>query len=128
PALEWFLIGASVFVGLGGIFVAYWFYIARPEIPARLAQRFPRAYQLLWNKYYVDEIYNALLINPGQRLAMFLWQIVDVKIIDGVANGIGRAFAATSRVLRVVQTGYARAYALAMLAGTVVVIGWLITR
>ncbi len=128
PLLEWVLIGASVAAGLIGIGVAYWFYIARPEIPARLAQRFSLVYKLLWNKYYVDEIYNALFINPGQRLAMFLWQIVDVKIIDGAANGIGRAFAAISRVLRAMQTGYARAYALAMLAGTVVVIGWLLMR
>ncbi|MBI3913493.1 MAG: NADH-quinone oxidoreductase subunit L [Chloroflexi bacterium] len=128
PALEWFLIAASVAVGLIGIGVAYWFYIARPEIPARLTQRFPRVYQLLWNKYYVDEIYSALFVQPGHRLAQFLWEFVDVKIIDGAANGIGRAFAATSRVLRAAQTGYARAYALAMLVGTVVVIAWLLMR
>jgi len=53
---------------------------------------------------------------------------VDVKIIDGAANGIGRAFAAANRALRALQTGYARAYALAMLAVTVAVIAWLLIR
>ncbi len=128
PMVEWLLMGASVVAGLVGIATAYWFYIARPETPARLGARFKSIYNLLWHKYYVDEIYSALFVRTGQRLALFLWEFVDVTIIDGAANGIGRAFAAISRVLRAMQTGYARAYALAMLAGTVVVIAWLILR
>ncbi len=125
---EWMLIGASVVAGLAGIGSAYWMYIARPEIPVNLAKQFNGVYTLLWNKYYVDEFYSAVFVEPGRRLAMFLWQVVDVQIIDGFANGLGRATAAFSRVLRDMQTGYARAYALVMLAGTVLVIGWLILK
>jgi NADH-quinone oxidoreductase subunit L len=128
PATEWLLIGASVAAGLIGIATAYWFYIARPEIPVNLAARFNGIYNLLWNKYWVDEICGWLFVDKGYRLAMFLWQIVDVQIIDGAANGLGRATASLSRVLRGWQTGYARAYALAMLIGTVAVIGWLMLR
>jgi NADH-quinone oxidoreductase subunit L len=128
PTTEWMLIGVSVLAGLLGIVVAYWFYIARPEIPVNLAARFNGIYTLLWNKYYVDEIYSALFVEPGRRLAMFLWQVVDMQVIDGFANGLGRGVAAASRVLRGMQTGYARAYALVMLIGTVVVIGWLILK
>ena len=125
---EWLLIAASVAVGLIGIGVAYWFYIASPEIPVNLAARFKSIYQLLWHKYYVDELYSALFVEPGRRLAMFLWQVIDVQIIDGFANGIARATAAVSGVLRSAQTGYARAYALLMLVGTVIVIGWMMLR
>jgi NADH-quinone oxidoreductase subunit L len=125
---EWLLIGASVVAGLLGIGVAYWFYIARPEIPVNLAKQFSGIYTLLWNKYYVDELYSALFVKPGRQLAMFLWQVVDVKIIDGFANGLGHAMAFVSRRLQGIQTGYARAYALMMLVGTVLVIGWLILK
>ena len=59
---------------------------------------------------------------------MFLWQVIDVGVIDGFANGIGTVTAALSRVARGLETGYARAYALMMLAGTVFVIGWLILK
>ncbi len=125
---EWMLIGASVAVGLIGIGVAYWFYIASPEIPVNLAAQFKGIYTLLWNKYYVDEFYSAVFVEPGRRLAMFLWQVIDVQVIDGFANGLGRAMASFSGALRGWQTGYARAYALLMLVGTVIVIGWLMLR
>jgi NADH-quinone oxidoreductase subunit L len=125
---EWGLIGASVAVGLIGIAVAYWFYIASPEIPVNLTKRFSGVYNVLWNKYWIDEIYSALFVEPGRRLAMFLWQGIDVQVIDGFANGLGRALASFSGVLRGWQTGYARAYALLMLVGTVIVIGWLMLR
>ena len=128
PTTEWMLIGASVLAGLLGIGVAYWFYIARPEIPVNLARRFSGIYNLLWHKYWIDEFYSWLFVDKGYRLAMFLWQIVDVKVIDGFANGLGSATASLSRIVRGWQTGYARAYALMMLIGTVIVLGWLILR
>jgi len=125
---EWMLISASVAVGLLGIATAFWFYQLRPEIPKNLAKRFGGVYNLLWHKYYVDEIYAWIFVKQGGKFAMFLWQTVDVKIIDGFANGLGHATASVSRVLRGWQTGYARAYALWMLIGTVIVLGWLILR
>ncbi len=128
PSMEWMLIGASVAVGLLGIATAFWFYQLRPEIPKNLAKRFSRIYNLLWHKYYVDEIYAWIFVKQGGKFAMFLWQTVDVKIIDGFANGLGQATASVSRVLRGWQTGYARAYALLMLIGTVMVLGWLMLK
>jgi NADH-quinone oxidoreductase subunit L len=125
---EWMLMGASVLVGLLGIALAFWFYQLRPEIPKNLAKQFSGIYNLLWNKYYVDQIYAWIFVEQGRKLAMFLWQVVDVQIIDGFANGLGRATASFSQVLRGWQTGYARAYALLMLIGTVIVLGWLILK
>ena len=125
PMTEIMLMGASVAVGLIGIAVAYWFYIASPEIPVKLAKQFNPIYQLLWHKYYVDEIYSFFTVKLGHRVATFFWQSVDVGIIDAIANGLGHATARLSHVLRGWQTGYARAYALLMLVGTVLVIGWL---
>lgn len=126
--IEWILMGVSVAAGFVGIGLAYWFYIVNPQVPVNLAKRFSGIYNLLLHKYWVDEIYNALFIEPGRRLALFLWQVVDVKIIDGAANGLARLVGAVSRGLSALQTGYARAYALAMLAATVLLLGWLILR
>lgn len=125
---EWLLIGASVAAGLGGIAIAYWFYIANPKIPVTLAARFSEVYNLLFHKYYVDEFYSWLFVENGRRLAMFLWEFIDVRVIDGTANGLASLFGALSRALRAIQTGYARAYALLMLIGTVLLLGWLILR
>lgn len=122
------LICASVFVGLLGIAIAFWFYQVSPQIPKNLAKQFSGVYNLLWNKYYVDQIYAWIFVDQGRKLAMFLWQVVDVQIIDGFANGLGRATASLSRVMHGWQSGYARAYALAMLIGTVIVIGWLMLK
>ncbi len=125
---EWMLIGASVAAGLIGIGVAYWFYIASPDIPKNLAKQFSGVYNLLWHKYYVDELYSAVFVEPGRKLAMFLWQVIDKQVIDGTANGLARTMGAISGVLRGWQSGYARAYALVMLAGVVIVIGWLMLK
>lgn len=125
---EWLLMGASVVAGFLGIGIACWFYIVNPQIPVNLAKRFSGIYSLLMHKYWVDEFYNAVLIEPGRRFAMFLWQFVDVKIIDGAANGLARLVGSVSHGLSRMQTGYARAYALIMLIGTVLLLGWLILR
>lgn len=125
---EWLLIGASVVAGLSGIVVAYWFYIVNPKIPMTLAARFNGVYNLLLHKYYVDEFYSWLFVENGRRLAMFLWEFIDVRVIDGTANGLASLFGTLSRALRTIQTGYARAYALLMLIGTVLLLGWLILR
>lgn len=125
---EWLLIGASVAAGFVGIGVAYWFYIANPQIPVNLAARFKGLYSLLLHKYYVDEFYSWLFVENGRRFAMFLWEYVDVRVIDGTANGLASLFGALSRGLCAIQTGYARAYALLMLIGTVLLLGWLILR
>jgi NADH-quinone oxidoreductase subunit L len=124
---ELLLIGASVAAGLAGIAVVL-VYVANPQIPVNLAVRFKSIYNLLLHKYYVDEFYSWLFVENGGRLAMFLWEFIDVRVIDASANGLARMFGAISRALRAIQTGYARVYALLMLIGTVLLLGWLILR
>jgi NADH-quinone oxidoreductase subunit L len=80
---------------------------------------------LLENKYYVDEVYNAALINPikaGSREG--LWKIFDVGVIDGIVNGLGRAVAELGRVVRYLQVGFVRSYAAIILIGALAVIGY----
>ncbi len=95
---EYGLIGASVLVALAGIWAAYQFYLKRPEIPERLAKTWPRLYRLLYNKYYVDQIYDALFVNRAKDLGNALGSF-DRGIIDGLGvNGAGWLTRCTSRV------------------------------
>jgi NADH-quinone oxidoreductase subunit L len=84
---------------------------------------------LLENKWYVDELYDATLINPIENTSRsFLWKIVDVKLIDGFVNGVAKAFSLLANGLRQTQTGFARNYAAVILMGAIIVIGYFALR
>jgi len=115
------LVAISVAAGVAGIGIAYLFYVAKPELPDRLASFLSAPYKLLLNKYFVDELYFAVVVNPvvaGSRT--LLWRGVDVGWIDGLVNGVGKAAAAVGGKLRRLQSGYIRSYAAWILAGAVV--------
>jgi NADH-quinone oxidoreductase subunit L len=81
--------------------------------------------KLLEEKYRVDEFYDETVVAPIEQTSRhFLWQVVDVKIIDGFVNGLARAFAGLAGVLRYTQTGFARNYAAVILVGAIIVIGY----
>jgi len=86
-----------------------------------------RAPKLLEDKYRVDEFYDATVVGPVEHLSRDgLWKIVDVKIIDGIVNGVARMFGALAGALRYTQTGFARNYAAVILFGAIIVIGYFI--
>jgi NADH-quinone oxidoreductase subunit L len=86
-----------------------------------------RAPKLLEDKYRVDEFYDATVVGPVENLSRDgLWKVVDVKIIDGLVNGVARLFAALAGALRYTQTGFARNYAAVILLGAIIVIGYFI--
>jgi NADH-quinone oxidoreductase subunit L len=91
------------------------------------AQRQAPWYQLLANKYGVDELYDRLFVEPGKRLAMFCWRSLDIRMVDGIVNGAGRFAEWLGHGIGRWQTGYVRHYGLTMLVGVVlIVIGCLI--
>jgi NADH-quinone oxidoreductase subunit L len=106
----------SVLIAAAGIGVGLAVFKKRPLL------QMPR---LLENKYYVDEVYNAALINPikvGSREG--LWKLMDVGVIDGIVNGLGRAVAEIGRVVRYLQFGFVRSYAAIILLGALAIIGY----
>jgi NADH-quinone oxidoreductase subunit L len=117
-----FLIGSATVVALSGIVAAYLVYGRPSPVADETAARAPGLYRLLWNKYYVDELYDALVIQPYVTLSRVFWQVVDSQIIDGAVNGIGELTRWTGSRVRRLQTGNVQAYALAMLAGAIAVI------
>jgi NADH-quinone oxidoreductase subunit L len=126
--LEWSLLAFSAVVALLGIGLAYWFYVANAELPARLAVSLKSIFTLLVHKYYVDEIYHALFVRPGWALARFLARAVDRGLIDGVIDGGAQWIARGGALLGRLQSGYIRHYALAMFLGVIVVVSYFYLR
>jgi NADH-quinone oxidoreductase subunit L len=109
--------------GLAGILLAYIMYVAQPAIPDRLASSLKGLYTLVYNKYFVDEIYDAAVVNPvvgGSRL--LLWKGMDAGIIDGAVNGIGERARNVGGALRMLQSGNVRSYATWVAFGAVLVV------
>jgi NADH-quinone oxidoreductase subunit L len=120
PALElWHaLSGWPVIVALLGLLLAWWLYIKNSNAPRRLAERLHGLYLLVFHKYYVDEIYAALIVRPLLWISTkVLWQGVDLGLIDGVVNGSARMARASGARLREMQSGNTRSYASWVLVG-----------
>jgi NADH-quinone oxidoreductase subunit L len=123
--LELSLMGLSALVALGGIALAAFLFLYRREVAAALADRFPGPYRLLLHKYYVDEVYDVAVVQPIRIVSEnALWRGVDARVIDGVVNGVGGLIHVGSEVLRRVQTGSIRAYAVSLVLGVVLILGY----
>ncbi|MBI2845023.1 MAG: NADH-quinone oxidoreductase subunit L [Chloroflexi bacterium] len=122
PLNEAALIILSVAAAGLGIFIAWLGYIRRGVDPKLVAARLGLVYRLVRNKYYVDEVYHALLIRPVWQAASVLATAVDQAGIDGVVNALGSIMQSAGRGLRRVQTGFVRSYALIFLVGVLLVL------
>jgi NADH-quinone oxidoreductase subunit L len=111
---------ASALLGLG---VAFWLYIRQPGKPEQLAKSMKPVYNTLLNKYYVDELYAAVIIKPLMWISTnVLWKGIDVAGIDGAVNGIASGAKDVGDVVRHTQSGNTRSYAVWVVIGALVVI------
>jgi NADH-quinone oxidoreductase subunit L len=124
--LEWILIGISIGVAFLGIIIAWAFYIKSPRIPEKLRTRFPLIYKLLYNKYYMDEIYNAAFVKPTVRGSEIIYDNFDLKIIDGAVNGTAKVTGSSGKILSYFQSGLIKDYALIFLLGVIIFLGYLL--
>jgi NADH-quinone oxidoreductase subunit L len=123
---EWLLILVSVAVALCGIYIAYVFYLKSPRTPHRIVARFPVLYKLLYNKYYVDEVYNAAFVKPLINGSQVVYDNFDLKVIDGTIDGTAAATGFAGRVLSLFQSGLVKDYALVLLLGVAIFLGYLL--
>jgi NADH-quinone oxidoreductase subunit L len=117
------LMAISTLAGVTGIAIAWLMYVAKPGMADAFVGGIKGLYTLVYNKYFVDEIYDATVVKPvvdGSREV--LWKGVDVGMIDGAANGVGERARDIGGVLRLLQSGDIRSYATWVLLGSVVVI------
>lgn len=117
----------SVVLALVGIGFAAYLYISKPSIPAQLAQSFPNVYQTLYNKWYIDEIYQVLFVNSTKKLSTWLWNFWDSRLIDNLGvDGTAQLIEWGSGHLRKIQFGYVKSYAFSIIIGVVFILGYLI--
>ena len=122
-SLEILLMVLSVLVGLAGIFIARLLYISKTDLPAKITARLSGLHRLVFNKYFIDELYETMLVKPGYFLSeKVFFRIVDAGIIDGIVNGLGITVRIFGTVIRLVQTGVVRTYALFIVFGVLFLI------
>jgi NADH-quinone oxidoreductase subunit L len=123
-SLERVLMIVSSVIALLGIAAALHLYLRRPGIPNTLVMRFPGLYQFLLHKGYVDELYDAALVQPVKALSEHVLWKGDARIIDRAVHGTGTLVVETGSAIRMIQTGSMRAYALSVLLGVVLIVGY----
>jgi NADH-quinone oxidoreductase subunit L len=116
----------SVAIALLGLLLAYRMYIKNPRLPDQLADRFQTPYALIGHKYWVDEIYDFLFVGPLIRFSLFLWRIFDDLVVDGAVNGVAAIVRGGSEALKYLQNGNIQTYALSILVGVVLIIGYFV--
>jgi len=123
------LMAVSVAAALGGIAIAAFFFLKNKRAAEEMANRFGGVHRVLEHKYYVDDIYDAAIVQPILIVSREgLWKILDVRVIDGAVNGVAEIVAGSSGLLRRFQTGSVRAYAQALLLGVVLILGYYLWR
>ncbi len=122
-AEEFRIMGISTTIAVTGLVIAFILYLKKTQLPLILAKNFSFIYNILFNKYYVDELYNLIIVRPTIFIArMVLVGFTDAKIIEGVVNGVPKLIGIFSGKLRRIQTGLTHHYGIMMAAGVVVII------
>jgi len=121
--LELILAGVAVVAALAGMATAYWLYLRQPKKPEQLAKSMQPVYKTLLNKYWVDELYNAIVVAPLVWFSrQILWRSVDVGVIDGTVNGVASGLTGVGDGVRHTQSGNTRSYAVWVVVGAIVII------
>ncbi len=114
---EWLGLAIGAAISLAGIGIAYFLYVARPETPAALQQRFSTLHTFLYNKWYFDEAIDFLIVRPALAIGRFANRVFERLVVDGLVDGTEDLVGSSGRLVRVVQSGFVRSYALLLLVG-----------
>ncbi|MEO0345991.1 MAG: NADH-quinone oxidoreductase subunit L [Pseudomonadota bacterium] len=121
--------GPAIWLSFAGVATAWYIWLRNPSIAENAKARLQGVYKVLENKYYADDLWIKGFAGSGRKLGQSLWQIGDVRVIDGaIVNGSASFVAFCSGVLRRLQSGYLYAYAFAMVVALTGLLGWMLLR
>jgi len=125
---EYIFMALSVLIGLVGIAAAWFLYIRKPGYPGAITTRLGGFYRMVFNKYYVDELYERTIVRPGYALSdRVMFRLIDAGIIEGIVNGVGIMARLIGSSARLVQSGVIRTYAFFMIIGFLYIV-WKLVR
>ncbi len=124
--MEYALMFVSVLIAALGMGGAYYFYVKNPNLPKKVIKNTKFVYQVLLNKYYVDEFFEASLVRPIKRLSDFSWKILDTILIDGIVINFARFTRYAGEIGRLLHTGALQLYAVFILIGLLATVGYFI--
>ncbi len=119
---EWMLMGIAVLAAIATIYFAYIVYMQKRTLPLKENDKMPGFQKLVYNKYYVDELYNAVITKPLDVLSVAFHKFFDIQIIDGIVNGVGSAVKGIGSGVRLLQTGNIGFYVISMVIGIVFIV------
>jgi NADH-quinone oxidoreductase subunit L len=114
---EWEGLGIGGLISLAGIGIAYYAYVVRPELPGKLIERLRPVHTLFVNKWYFDEAIDILVVRPALAVGRFANRTVERVLVDGLVTGTTEAVRSAGGIVRIVQSGFVRSYALLLIAG-----------
>jgi NADH-quinone oxidoreductase subunit L len=119
---EKLLMCVSVGLALLALIYAYFRYVRKSHVPVADGEERPGLVSLSYHKFYIDEIYDWLIRKPLDALSVFFYKVVDLLVIDGLVNGLGKLSVRTSKGLRLLQTGNVGFYIFMMVAGIIAIL------
>jgi NADH-quinone oxidoreductase subunit L len=119
PSLEQDYVGLGIggLIALLGIGIAYFLYVARPDLPGKLETRLRPLHTLFANKWYFDEAIDFLVVRPALAIGRFANRVFERVVVDGLVSGTEGTVRGAGGVVRAVQNGFVRSYALLLIAG-----------
>jgi NADH-quinone oxidoreductase subunit L len=119
---EWMLMGIAVVAAGATIFFAYMIYIKNQILPEAKDENLKGIKKVIYNKYYVDEIYEMIITKPLNAISELFYKFFDKQVIDGLVNGVGSAVIGISSVVRKAQTGHIGVYIFSMVLGIILIL------
>ena len=119
---EWMLMGIASTAAIVMIYFAYSMYVTNKVLPMANQDQMKWWQKLIYNKYYVDEIYDAVIRKPLDMLSTVFYKFIDLQIIDGIVNGVGAAVKGTGSAVRLLQTGKIGFYIVSMVLGVILIL------
>ncbi len=123
---EYILMAFSACVAFSGVGLGYYLYVKRPELPKKIYDASTQIYKVLFNKYYVDELYELVFVKPIRIAADFCWKVIDVIFVDGFFLGFAKFSKVAGETARMIQTGAIQVYAVFILMGLIGTMGYII--
>ncbi|MES2566057.1 MAG: NADH-quinone oxidoreductase subunit L [Bacteroidota bacterium] len=119
---EWTLMAIAVLSAVATIFFAYMVYMKNQILPEANDQKLTGIKKLIYNKYYVDELYDMIIRKPLDGISVAFYKFLDLEVVDGIVNGVGSAVMGIGAVVRKAQTGHIGLYIFGMVLGIITIL------